>query len=189
MFVDIGTFAGKFIVGDTDRIFTDMNDDIGFKSKMEMLLGFLKNVHCFPSFHTDTSLDSNSKLDPLSTLASIDSTSPSFDISQMILTDLESKDDNYLASHFMEACHKVASISLMTGYPTQASLPHSIADAFQSLVAISVNLEKYSFAEAKPYKDFLVASKMKGSREKDDEEEFDLVDGGFDMFAVGLGDY
>jgi large subunit ribosomal protein LP0 len=117
-------------------------------------------------------------------------------------------DDSYLASRFMEACHKVASISLTIGYPTQASLPHSIAGAFKSLVAVTVNLDNYTFPKAKPFKDFLAnpsafaaassgpatggAAAAGGAAapkepEKPKEEEVDALDGGMDMFGGGGG--
>jgi hypothetical protein len=53
MFVDIGGYAEKFKVGEAERVFTDVSDDVGFKSKIELLLRLLKNVNCCPSFPTD----------------------------------------------------------------------------------------------------------------------------------------
>jgi len=64
-------------------------------------------------------------------------------------------DDAYLGARFMEAVGKIAAISLSIGYPTQASIPHSVAGAFKSLVAVTVGLDNYTFAKAQPYKDFL----------------------------------
>jgi len=58
-------------------------------------------------------------------------------------------------SKFVAALTKVAALSLQIGYPTQASIPHSIGAAFKTLVAVAVNLEQYSFKEAEPYKQFL----------------------------------
>jgi large subunit ribosomal protein LP0 len=60
-----------------------------------------------------------------------------------------------LAGRFFDAVQKVAAISLELGYPTQASFPHSIANAFKTLVAITVELENFSFAKAEPYKAFV----------------------------------
>ena len=64
-------------------------------------------------------------------------------------------DENMLASAFSFACSRLAAISLEIGYPTQASLPHSIGNAFRSLVAVTVGLEGYSFPKAEPYKAYI----------------------------------
>jgi|Transcript_8948 large subunit ribosomal protein LP0 len=65
--------------------------------------------------------------------------------------------DDVLAAKFGEAIQKIAALSLTLGYPTQASVPHSIANAFKAIVSITVELEKYSFAEADIYKEYLAA--------------------------------
>jgi len=114
-------------------------------------------------------------------------------------------DEAYLSSRFMEAVRNVAAISLTLGYPTQASLPHSIAGAFKSLVAVTVNLDNYTFAKAQPYKDFLANPSAFASAapaahapaaghapaaaapEKPKEEFVDVLDGGMDMFGGGGG--
>lgn len=114
-------------------------------------------------------------------------------------------DEAYLSARFMEACHKIAAISLQIGYPTQASLPHSIAGAFKALVAVTVNLDNYTFEKAQPYKDFLAnpsafasaaapaggaapaAGDAPKAPEKPKEEEVDALDGGMDMFGGGGG--
>jgi len=57
---------------------------------------------------------------------------------------------------FMCAVANIASISLAIGFPTQASVPHSIANAFRNLVSITAQLENYSFKRAEPYKQFLL---------------------------------
>ena len=119
-------------------------------------------------------------------------------------------DESYLAGKFSFACQRVAAVSLATNYPTQASLPHSISNAFKSLVAITVNLENFSFPKADPYKAFLkdpsafasaapaAAAPAAGAapaakvEEKKKEEEVDALDGGMDMFGGGgakTGDY
>lgn len=127
-----------------------------------------------------------------------------FDVSVLDL------DEAYLAGKFAFTLSKVAAISLVIGYPTQASLPHSIGNAFKTLVAITVNLDDYSFAKADPYKAFLkdpsafaVAAPAAGggggaapaaaaAPAKPAEEEVDALDGGMDMFGGGKkggGDY
>jgi len=130
-----------------------------------------------------------------------------FDHGSIFSTAVLDIDDAYLSQRFMEACGKVASISLMIGYPTQASLPHSIAGAFKALVAVTVNLDNYSFAKAQPFKDFLAnpsafasaapaggapagaaaSSAAPKAPEKPKEEEVDALDGGMDMFGGGGG--
>lgn len=59
-----------------------------------------------------------------------------------------------LIAKFSAGIRRVAALSLATGYPTLASVPHSISNAFKSLVAICVETE-YEFEEAKIYKEML----------------------------------
>lgn len=114
-------------------------------------------------------------------------------------------DDAYLIGKFSFALSKIAAISLQIGYPTQASLPHSIGNAFKSLVAVTVNLDNYSFPKADPFKAFLAdpsafaaaapaagsgaapAAQVAAAPEKPKEEEVDALDGGMDMFGGGGG--
>jgi len=117
-------------------------------------------------------------------------------------------DESYLSARFAEAIQKVAAISLQIGYPTQASIPHSIGNAFKALVSVTVNLDNYSFAKADSYKAFLAnpsafasaapaaaaaaaAPAAAKAPEKPKEEEVDALDGGMDMFggAAKTGDY
>ena len=121
--------------------------------------------------------------------------------------------DDVLAAKFVEALSTVASLSLAIGYPTQASIPHSIANAFKAIVAITVGLEKYSFPKAEVYKEYLkdpskfaaaaggggggAAAADSGAAaaeevKEEEEEEMDMA-GGMDMFGGdeggGGGDY
>jgi len=57
-----------------------------------------------------------------------------------------------LASKFQSAMSTLAAVSLALRYPTQVSIPHSIGNAFKTLVAITVNIEGYSFEKAEAYK-------------------------------------
>jgi len=57
-------------------------------------------------------------------------------------------------SLFMQGINNIASISLAANFPTKASIPHSIANAFKDLLSISIGTE-YVFKQAQPIKDFL----------------------------------
>jgi len=118
-----------------------------------------------------------------------------------------SEDD--LAVKFSNALAGLAALSLATHYPTLASVPHSIANAFKVLVAIAVECENYTFEKADPFKLYLsdpeaFAAQYGGSggggggsggggggdapaaeAKKEEEEEEEEVDmgGGMDMFG------
>jgi len=113
-------------------------------------------------------------------------------------------DDAQIVAKFSHALKAVAAISLQVGYPTQASLPHSIGNAFKSLVAIAVNLDSYSFNEAAPFKAFLAdpsafavaapaaaapaaAAPAPAAAPAKKEEVVDALDGGMDMFGGSSG--
>lgn len=110
-----------------------------------------------------------------------------------------------LTSRFLDAVSKVAAISLQLGYPTQASFPHSIANAFKTLVAITVELDNFTFEKAEPFKAFVKdpsafavaagpaaggaaaggdAPAAAAAAPKEEAEEVDLG-GGMDMFGGG----
>lgn len=65
--------------------------------------------------------------------------------------------DEDLCAKFMAGVRQVAAISLEIGFPTIASIPHSVANAFQMLVAVAVECEEFSFEKAAPYKACLAA--------------------------------
>jgi large subunit ribosomal protein LP0 len=93
------------------------------------------------------------------------------------------------------------------GYPTQASVPHSIANAFKAVLAVTIGMENYSFEKADMYKEYLAdPSKFAGSggggggggaaaaeeaAPQVEEEEEAEIGGGMDMFGGegGGGDY
>jgi large subunit ribosomal protein LP0 len=117
-----------------------------------------------------------------------------------------------LAAQFFNALSKVAALSLQIGHPTQASFPHSIANAFKTLVAVTVELENYTFERANPFKAFVkdptafaaastqaapaaapaggAAAPAPAAAKKEEvvEEEVDLA-GGMSMFGGEGGDY
>jgi large subunit ribosomal protein LP0 len=112
-----------------------------------------------------------------------------------------------LIGKFTNALNSVAALSLKIGYPTEASIPHSIARAFQACVAVTLGCDNFTFAEAKAFKDFLanpgafaaVAAPVAGGAPAAAApvatapvvEEVDALDGGMDMFggSGGGGDY
>jgi large subunit ribosomal protein LP0 len=122
--------------------------------------------------------------------------------------------DDVLMFKFTEALRAIASISLAIGYPTQASVPHSVVNAYKAILAITLLCENYSFDKADEVAEYLKdPSKFAGSggggggaggggggeaaaaavEEKEEEEEMDLG-GGMDMFGGeegggGGGDY
>lgn len=112
-----------------------------------------------------------------------------------------SLDDAAVSQKFMAGVNAVASLSLVLGIPTLASLPHSIHNAFRSLVSVVVELEKYSFEKADPYKAYLAdPSAFAGPavtdnstaaaavvEEKKEEEESEEEMGGMDMFGGDAG--
>ena len=52
-----------------------------------------------------------------------------------------------LVERFMEGVAKVAAVSLQIGYPTLASVPHSIVNGFKNLLAVAVATD-ITFPEA-----------------------------------------
>jgi large subunit ribosomal protein LP0 len=106
--------------------------------------------------------------------------------------------DDDLCAKFMAGVRQVAALSLEIGFPTIASIPHSVANAFQMLVAIAVECEKFSFEKADPFKAYLAdpsafsvaapaagdAAPVEAVKEEEEEEEADLG-GGMDMFGGG----
>eukprot|EP00903_Cladosiphon_okamuranus_P016998 g15667.t1 len=124
-----------------------------------------------------------------------------FDAAVLDLTDAD------MANKFASACANVAAVSLELGFPTLASLPHSIANAFRALVGVVIEgCETYSFEAADTVKAiladpsaFAAASGGGGGggdapaaeEKKEEEEEEEEVVGGMSMFGeeAGGGDY
>jgi large subunit ribosomal protein LP0 len=66
---------------------------------------------------------------------------------------LDIKEEDILAK-FQDGINNVASLSLEIGMPNEASIPHTIANAFKSLLSIAVATE-FTFKEAEDVKGFL----------------------------------
>jgi large subunit ribosomal protein LP0 len=71
-----------------------------------------------------------------------------FNPSVLDLTDAD------LLSKFTDGLNRVASLSLEIGYPTLASLPHSLANAYKNVLAVSVETD-YTFPAAQQIKDYI----------------------------------
>jgi len=109
--------------------------------------------------------------------------------------------EDVLAEKFASAVTALASISLALGYPTQASVPHSVSNAFKSILSVSLGCESYSFQQADNVRKYITdLSKFNPSSvgkennieekvvdEDEVEEEMDLG-GGMDMFGGDDGD-
>jgi len=59
-----------------------------------------------------------------------------------------------LRARFQQGVRNVASLSLAIGYPTKASVPHSIANAFKNLLAVAA-VTDVAFKEAEKLKEYL----------------------------------
>jgi len=59
-----------------------------------------------------------------------------------------------LLARFQSGVNNVAAISLEIGYPTKASAPHAIANAFKNLLAVAAETD-VTFEEAKKLKEYL----------------------------------
>lgn len=94
-----------------------------------------------------------------------------------------------LLEKLQTAISTMAAIGLKLGYPTKASVPHSLNNAFKTLISIHLGTN-YKFERAQPFEDFLknpanfVAAPAAGGaaaaaeEEEDEEEEEEDVAGG-----------
>ena len=101
-----------------------------------------------------------------------------------------------IMTKFFNGVNKVAALSLAIGYPTLASLPHSLNGAFRKLVAVVIaEGMTYSFEKAEPFKAFLAdpsafavaaapavteaaTEAAPAEEEEEEEEEVDMSGGG-----------
>ncbi|GMI44542.1 hypothetical protein TrCOL_g1518 [Triparma columacea] len=60
--------------------------------------------------------------------------------------------DDVLAAKFGDALIMIANLSLVLNYPTPASVPHSIANAYKACLAITVQCAGFSFEKADLFK-------------------------------------
>jgi large subunit ribosomal protein LP0 len=119
--------------------------------------------------------------------------------------------DDVLAAKFCDALNSLASLSLALGFPTQASVPHSVVNAFKAVLAVTIQLPSYTFDKADMYEEYLkdpskfagpatgggggggAAAAEEAKPEEPEEEEMEMGGGGGDLFgggdAGGGGDY
>ena len=112
--------------------------------------------------------------------------------------------DDVLAAKFTQALSVIASLSLAMGYPTQASVPHSVVNAYKAILAITIQCENYTFDKADEVEEYLKdpskfasaggggggggggAAAAAEEKQEEEEEEAD-IGGGVDMFGGGDG--
>jgi len=60
--------------------------------------------------------------------------------------------DEVLAGQFLSAVSAIAKLSLVLNIPTQASVPHSVANAYKACLAVTVQCDTFSFEKADAFK-------------------------------------
>jgi large subunit ribosomal protein LP0 len=104
-------------------------------------------------------------------------------------------EEEALIGHFVTGIKNIAAISLQIGYPTVASVPHSIINSYKNLLAVSIATE-YTFPGAEKIKAYLAdpsafavaapvaaaASSSAKVEEKVEEKEESDDDMGFGLF-------
>jgi large subunit ribosomal protein LP0 len=63
--------------------------------------------------------------------------------------------DDVLAAKFVAALNTISKLSLALNIPTQASVTHSVANAFKAILSVTIELENYTFDKAEIYKAYL----------------------------------
>ncbi|CAG8452968.1 3181_t:CDS:2, partial [Scutellospora calospora] len=63
-------------------------------------------------------------------------------------------EESTLIDHLLSGIKTIAAISLQIGYPTIASVPHSLINGFKNLLAISITTD-YTFAASEKIKEYL----------------------------------
>ena len=75
-----------------------------------------------------------------------------FDSGAIFTAEVLDLTDDMLASKMSAGLGGFAAICLATGYPTMASIPHSIGNAYMVLIAIAVECDEISLERANPYR-------------------------------------
>ena len=63
--------------------------------------------------------------------------------------------DGVLPEKFVATINVISNVSLVLHLPTEANVTHSLANAFKACVAVTVELEKYTFETAHVYTAYL----------------------------------
>ena len=87
-----------------------------------------------------------------------------FDSGAIFTAEVLDLTDDMLASKMSAGLGGLAAICLATGYPTMASIPHSIGNAYKVLVSIAVECEDYSFKKADSMRHRCRCRKQPGTR-------------------------
>ncbi|KAL1927957.1 hypothetical protein VTP01DRAFT_3362 [Rhizomucor pusillus] len=77
-----------------------------------------------------------------------------FDNGTVFSPDVLDVEESTLVGNLLSAIREIASISLAVGYPTIASVPHSIINGYKNLLAVSVASD-YTFEGSEKIKEFL----------------------------------
>jgi len=77
-----------------------------------------------------------------------------YDNGTMYSPDVLDMTTDELRSRFQQGVRNIASISLEIGYPTKASVPHSIVNAFKNFLSVAAETD-ISFKEAEKLKEYL----------------------------------
>ncbi|KAL7438310.1 hypothetical protein ACHAXH_009399 [Discostella pseudostelligera] len=112
--------------------------------------------------------------------------------------------DDVLMTKFVAALNTISKLSFALNMPTEASATHSIANAFKAILAVTVELEKYTFDKAEIYKAYLAdpsafagsgggggdggGSAPAAAKAAVVEEEVEEAPPAVDMFGGGDGD-
>ena len=89
------------------------------------------------------------------TIASIYDNGTVFDASILDIT------DEVLLKALSSGITTVACISLAIGYPTVASVPHSLANGYKNVLAVGLTLEEYTFEAAEKVRTIFAGTKIK----------------------------
>jgi large subunit ribosomal protein LP0 len=63
--------------------------------------------------------------------------------------------DEVLTAKFVQALNTISKLSLALNMPTEASVTHSVANAFKAILAVTIELDNYTFDKAEVYKAYL----------------------------------
>ncbi|KAI7907474.1 ribosomal protein L10-domain-containing protein [Cokeromyces recurvatus] len=77
-----------------------------------------------------------------------------YDAGSLFSPEVLDVEESQLVGNLMAAIREVASISLAVGYPTLASVPHSVINGYKNLLAVSVASD-YTFPGSEQIKEFI----------------------------------